>query len=74
MVDVDVIRAVCVVAHDNTVSTSVLVGSLYGVSVPIGPKHRIFKQGQSENMRQGARYGPVSVLSIHIGVTIGNRI
>lgn len=39
MVNVDVIWAVRVVAHDYTVGTRVLVGSFYSVCVPVGPKH-----------------------------------
>lgn len=62
MVNVDVIRVVCVVSHYNTVSTSVFGGSLYGV----GPVHQILKQGQSKSMGHGACFSPMSVLSIHI--------
>lgn len=70
MIHVDVIRAMCVVAHYNTVSASVFVGSLYGVGVPVGPVYQILKQGQSVSMGQGTCYSPMSVLSIHIGITV----
>lgn len=73
VIDVDVIRAVCVVAHYNTVSTSVFVGSLYGVGVPVSPVQQILKQGQSVSMRQGTCYNPMSVLSIHISITVGKQ-
>lgn len=71
VIDVNVIRAVCVVAHYYTVSASVLVGSLYGVGVPVSPVHRILKQGQSVSMGHGTCYSSMSVLSIHIGITVG---
>ncbi len=71
VVYVDVIRAMRVVSHYNTVRTGVFVGFLYGVGVPVGPVQQILKQGQSESMGHGACYSPMSVLSIHISITVG---
>lgn len=66
----NVVRPVRVVAHDDSISTSVLVGPLHGMCVPVGPEHRVLKQGHSEGVRQGTCYGPVPVLSVHVGVTV----
>lgn len=70
----DVIRPMCVVAHYNTVSASVLVGSLYGVGIPVSPVHQILKQGQCVSMGQGACYSSMSVLTIHISITVAKQI
>lgn len=70
VVHMNIIRPVCVVAHDDSISTSVLVGPLHCVSVPVCPEHSVLKQGHSEGVRKRARYGPMSVLSVHVSVTV----
>ncbi len=66
VVYVNVIRTMCVVAHDCTLFASVLVGLLHCVCVPVRPVDPVLKQGNSKNMGKRTSNGPVSVLAVHV--------